>query len=65
MDYTPTAIQPIADLGTIYGGGTAIDGTAQPGFAGTPIVTIDGRYYAGGVLLYIQGSAATPSGAWS
>ena len=56
VDYTPTAIQPIADLGTIYGGGTAIDGTTQPGFAGTPIVTIDGRYYAGGVLLYIQGS---------
>ncbi|MBP7828394.1 MAG: right-handed parallel beta-helix repeat-containing protein [Kiritimatiellae bacterium] len=38
----PYRIQPASALPTSYSSGLIIDGTTQPGFAGTPLVTIEG-----------------------
>ncbi len=57
----PHTIQPLAQLPTLFGPVT-VDGTAQPGFSGKPIVEIDGSLAGNAWGFYVVGSGTTIRG---
>ena len=45
----PTTIRPASALPTLTANGTVIDGTTQPGYAGTPVIEVSGANAGAGV----------------